>query len=67
MCIGCCSCETIAPNVFEINKKTQSNPKSSVINQKGSGINKIMAAAETCPTKAINVENIKTKERLYPY
>jgi hypothetical protein len=26
-----------------------------------------MTAAETCPTKAINVENIKTKERLYPY
>lgn len=67
LCIGCCSCETIAPNVFEINKKTQSNPKSSVINQKGSGINKIMTAAETCPTKAINVDNIKTKERLYPY
>ena len=27
LCIGCCSCEIIAPNVFEINKQTQSNPK----------------------------------------
>ncbi|MDC4232032.1 MAG: DnaJ domain-containing protein, partial [Nitrosopumilus sp.] len=58
LCIGCCSCETIAPDVFEINKKTQSNPKSSVINQKGAGVNKIMSAAETCPTKAISVKNL---------
>jgi len=67
LCIGCCSCETIAPGVFEINKETRFNPKSSVINQKGAGINKIMNAAETCPTKAISVENIDTKERVYPY
>jgi len=67
LCIGCCSCETIAPGVFEINKQSKSNPKSSVINQKGAGINKIMNAAETCPTKAISVDNSDTKERLYPY
>ncbi len=67
LCIGCCSCETIAPGVFEINKNTRFNPKSSVINQKGAGINKIMSAAETCPTKAIRVDNIDTKERLFPY
>ncbi len=67
LCIGCCSCETIAPDVFSINKETRSNPKSSVINQKGAGVNKIMNAAETCPTKAISVENRDTKERLYPY
>jgi len=66
-CIGCCSCEMIAPNVFEINKETKSNPKSSVINQKGAGVNKIMNAAETCPTKAIIVEDLDLKERLYPY
>ena len=67
LCIGCCSCEMIAPNVFSINKESRANPKSSVINQKGAGVNKIMNAAETCPTKAIIVENIKTKERLFPY
>ncbi|MEE8383706.1 MAG: DnaJ domain-containing protein [Nitrosopumilus sp.] len=67
LCIGCCSCETIAPEVFEINKQTRSNPKSSVINQKGAGINKIMNAAQTCPTKAIRVDDIDTKERLFPY
>ena len=67
LCIGCCSCEIIAPEVFEIDKNTQTNPKSKVINRKGAGVNKIMNAAETCPTKAINVENIITKEKLFPY
>ena len=67
LCIGCCSCEIIAPTVFEIDKHSQTNPKSKVINQKGAGVNKIMNAAETCPTKAIKVENIRTKEKLFPY
>jgi len=67
LCIGCCSCEIIAPEVFEIDKQSRSNPKSSVINQKGAGINKIMNAAQTCPTKAIKVENLNTKEILFPY
>ena len=67
LCIGCCSCEIIAPDVFQINKQSMSNPKSSVINQKGAGVNKIMNAARTCPTKAISVDDKETKERLYPY
>ena len=66
-CIGCCSCETIAPNVFQIDKNKNMNPKSSVINPRGSGINKIMNAAETCPTKAILVDDQDTGKRLYPF
>ena len=67
LCIGCCSCETIAPDVFAINKNSKMNPKSSVINRKGAGANKIMNAAKTCPTKAITVENKDTDERMYPF
>ena len=67
LCIGCCSCETIAPDVFAINKNSKMNPKSSVINPKGAGANKILNAAQTCPTKAIIVENQDTDERLYPF
>ena len=67
LCIGCCSCEIIAPDVFQINKNSKLNPKSSVINSKGAGVNLIMNAAETCPTKAIKVENTDTKETLFPY
>lgn len=67
LCIGCCSCEIIAPSVFHIDKKSNINPKSTVINCKGAGINKIMNAAETCPTKAIRVEDSQTRQRLYPH
>lgn len=67
LCIGCCSCEIIAPEVFRIDKKSQTNPKSKVIDMKGAGVNKIMNAAETCPTRAINVEDRETRERLYPH
>jgi len=35
LCIACCSCETIAPNVFVIDKNTMINPKSQVHNQYG--------------------------------
>jgi ferredoxin len=66
-CIACCSCETIAPRVFAVDKISKMNPKSNVINQKGAKMDKIMDAAETCPTKAISVEEQKTGKRLYPY
>ena len=67
LCIGCCSCETIAPDVFIVDKLTKMNPKSRVYNQRGSGFNKVMSAAETCPTHAINVNDMNTKKRIYPW
>ncbi len=67
LCIGCCSCETIAPGVFVVDKRTKMNPKSKVYNQRGAGFEKVMAAAETCPTKAISVDDIDLKKRLYPW
>lgn len=67
LCIGCCSCEVIAPEVFIIDKISKMNPKSQVHNEKGAGYNKIMNAAETCPTKAINVTDKKSNEKLYPW
>lgn len=67
LCIGCCSCETIAPQVFAVDKTSKMNPKSSVINQKGARRDKIIDAAQTCPTKAIRVEEKETGKRLYPY
>ena len=67
LCIGCCSCETIAPEVFTVNKLSKMNPKSKVYNQRGAGFKKVMNAAETCPTKAINVDDKDLKKRLYPW
>jgi ferredoxin len=65
-CIGCCSCETIAPNVFVVDKITMFNPKSQVHNQHGASEGKIMDAAETCPTKAIQVNEKKSGRKIYP-
>ena len=67
LCIGCCSCETIAPNVFSVGDKEQMNPKSHVYNRKGASNLKILNAAETCPTKAIQVDNLDEGKRLFPY
>jgi len=67
LCIGCCSCETIAPTVFSVDKVSKMNPKSKVINVRGAKCDKIMDAAQTCPTKAIKVEEKDTGSRLYPY
>jgi len=66
LCIGCCSCETIAPNVFVVDKSVMMNPKSQVHNQYGASEGKIMDAAETCPTKAIQVNEKKSGRKIYP-
>jgi len=66
LCIGCCSCETIAPKVFAVDKLKMINPKSHVYNQYGASEEKIMDAAETCPTHAINVNEKKSGRKIYP-
>ena len=66
LCIGCCSCETIAPKVFTVDKLKMINPKSHVHNQYGASHEKIMDAAETCPTKAIQVGERKSGKKIFP-
>jgi len=66
LCIGCCSCEIIAPSVFTIDKLKMINPKSHVHDQYGASYNKIMDAAETCPTKAIQVGERKSGKKIFP-
>ena len=66
-CIACCSCETIAPTVFAVDKNVKVNPKSHVINERGAKFEKILDAAQTCPTKAISVKDKETEIPLYPW
>ena len=66
LCIGCCSCETIAPKVFSVDKLKHINPKSSVHDIYGANEEKIMDAAETCPTKAILIDDKNSKRRIFP-
>jgi DnaJ-class molecular chaperone len=66
-CIACCSCETIAPSVFRVEKNVKVNPKSKVINEQGAHSGKILDAAQTCPTKAISVSDKESCRQLYPW
>ena len=66
-CIACCSCETIAPEVFMVDKNVKVNPKSRVINEQGAHSEKILDAAQTCPTKAISVCEKESCRQLYPW
>ena len=66
-CIACCSCETIAPTVFRVEKNVKVNPKSKVINEQGARSEKILDAAQTCPTKAISVLEKESCRLLYPW
>jgi DnaJ-class molecular chaperone len=66
-CIACCSCETIAPTVFKVEKNVKVNPKSKVINEQGANSEKILDAAQTCPTKAISVSEKESCRQLYPW
>jgi len=54
------------PKVFAIDKLKMINPKSQVYNQYGASEEKIMDAAETCPTHAINVNERKSGRKIYP-
>ncbi len=62
VCVGNAMCETIAPNVFRMNEKRQSE----VANPEGDSEEKILEAAENCPVSAIFVEDAASGEQLFP-
>jgi ferredoxin len=66
LCIACGSCETLAPNVFELEKDKMANPKALVRSENFIESEKIMAAAETCPTKAIRIIDRNGGIQVYP-
>jgi ferredoxin len=55
-------CETIAPQVFQLN----ANRQSEVVDPTADTEDKILEAAENCPVSAIFVEDAETGERLFP-
>jgi curved DNA-binding protein CbpA len=66
LCMAFGSCETLAPNVFEVDKNKIFNPKATVKSETGDDFEKIIAAAETCPTKAIIIRDRYTGRQIYP-
>ena len=66
LCMAFGSCETLAPNVFEVDKNKMFNPKAKVKSETGNDFESILNAAETCPTKAIILRDRYTGKQIYP-
>jgi curved DNA-binding protein CbpA len=66
LCMAFGSCETLAPNVFEVDKNKILNPKARVKSETGNDFASILDAAETCPTKAIIIRDRYTGRQIYP-
>jgi ferredoxin len=60
------SCETLAPKVFVLEKNKRINPKVKIESETGANFESILAAAQTCPTKAIKIVDRYTGEQIYP-
>jgi DnaJ-class molecular chaperone len=66
LCMAFGSCETLAPNVFVVDKDKMINPKATLKSGNGDDFEAILAAAHTCPTKAIIIRDRYTGEQIYP-
>jgi ferredoxin len=62
LCVGSAICVRIAPGVFVLNDASQS----SVRDPGGNSTEKVLEAAEGCPTMAIVVEDEETGQRIFP-
>ena len=61
-CISSGDCVETAPAVFQLD----ADEKSDVVNPSGAPEATILAAARSCPVKAITVVNDETGEQLFP-
>jgi curved DNA-binding protein CbpA len=64
LCMAFGSCEILAPNVFVVEKDKMINPKAKVKSETGADFETIVAAAQTCPTKAIIIIDRYTGEQI---
>lgn len=62
LCIGAASCVALAMKTFELDAEN----KAIVMDEGGDEAETIKLAAESCPTKAIILENAETGEQEYP-
>ena len=62
LCIGAASCVALAMKTFALDDEN----KAIVLDDNGDVPEAIRLAAESCPTKAIILENIETGEQEYP-
>jgi ferredoxin len=69
-CMGASSCVEIAPKVFRIDwerKKSVFDPAPlEVLDENGADPETILRAAQSCPYRAIILEDGETRERIFP-
>lgn len=66
LCMAYGTCERIAPRVFLLDKNKMINPKAKVESEIGADFETLLAAAHSCPTKAIKIVDRYTGEQIYP-
>ncbi|HXW11683.1 MAG TPA: DnaJ domain-containing protein [Nitrososphaeraceae archaeon] len=66
MCLAFGGCETIAPKVFVVDKSKHINPKAKVQSETADTLDRIVMAAQACPTKAIKIIDRYTGNQIYP-
>jgi len=62
LCIGAASCVALAMKTFALDSEN----KAIILEGNGDEAEAIELAAESCPTKAIILENVETGEQEYP-
>ena len=66
LCMAFGSCETLAPKVFVMEKNKRINPKARIESEIRANIQSILAAAQTCTTKAIKTIDRYIGEQFFP-
>ena len=66
LCLAFGGCESIAPKVFVVDKNKHINPKARVESETADTLDRIVMAAQACPTKAIKIIDRYTGHQIYP-
>ena len=66
LCLAFGGCESIAPKVFVVDKNKHINPKARVESETADTLDRIIMAAQACPTKAIMIIDRYTGHQIYP-
>ncbi|MGB7705669.1 MAG: ferredoxin [Nitrososphaeraceae archaeon] len=66
LCLAFGGCETIAPKVFVVDKSKHINPKARVQSETADTLDRIVMAAQACPTKAIKIIDRYTGNQIFP-
>jgi curved DNA-binding protein CbpA len=66
LCLAFSGCETIAPKVFVVDKSKHINPKARVQSETTDTLDRIVMAAQACPTKAIKIIDRYTGNQIFP-